>query len=165
MYWVGDSSVFLHKPRSSAEQSLPCPPRSWTASVGPTKKLGYAVPIVLLAWFRERSPPCRCLPRAFSALVFFLSLFQWIRSPAKGAALVQKGRTLLSQPWLPVWSLLQNVISSWREKDTKTYDAVREAQNNVWLFKWQTSQAGAASSAAEEGWFKMIKQKVLQNAA
>lgn len=71
MYWVGDSSVFLHKPRSSAEQSLPCPPRSWTASVGPTKKLGYAVPIVLLAWFRERSPPCRCLPRAFSALVFF----------------------------------------------------------------------------------------------
>lgn len=87
----------------------------------------------------------------------FLSLFQWIRSPAKGAASVQKGRTLLSQPWLPVWSLLQNVISSWREKDTETYDVVREAQNNVSLFKWQTSQMGAASSIAEKGWFKMIK--------
>lgn len=88
---------------------------------------------LLSCWlgFERGHLPADVYLELFQPWWFFLSLFQWIRSPAKGAALVQKGRTLLSRPWLPVWSLLQNVISSWREKDTKTYDAVREAQNNV----------------------------------
>lgn len=51
------------------------------------------------------------------------------------------------------------------EEDKKPSDVVRGAQNNVSVFERQTSQMGAASSAAGDGWFKMIKQQVLQNAA
>ena len=70
MYWVGDSSVFLNKPRSSAGQT---PPASTLlhCCFRNHQKLGCAVPIVLLAWFWERAPRCSCLPRGFSTAVIF----------------------------------------------------------------------------------------------
>lgn len=88
---------------------------------------------LLSCWlgFKRGHLPADAYLELFQPWCFFYLYSSGFIPPAKGAALVQKGRTLLSQPWLPVWSLLQNIIISWREKDTKTYDAVREAQNNV----------------------------------
>lgn len=145
MYWVGYSALFFNIPRSSAKANslllfLNCFLRSH-------KKIWDTGAFLTLFW--GRSPCCKCLPTAFSALVF-LSLFQCILSPAKGVASLEKGLTVLSQPWLPLHSLLQNALRSWRQKDTKTYDVFGGAQNNMSVFRQQTFQMGRASSAAGE---------------
>lgn len=157
MYWVGDSSVFLNRPCSSAKANSPRPPSVLLNCFLRSHKQIW-VTEVLLTLFWERSPCCNCLPPAFSALVF-LSLFQCILSPAKGVASLEEGLMLLSQPWLLLWSLLQNVISSWREKDTETRDVFGEAQTNISGFRQKTLQMGRASPAAGEGWCKIIKQE------
>lgn len=77
MYWVGDSSVFLniHFPPPPLPQAF-----SWTDSWGPTKKIW--VTEVLLTSFWERSPRCKLVPPAFSALVF-LPLFHVFLPPLR----------------------------------------------------------------------------------
>lgn len=154
MYWVGDSSVFLNIPCSSEKTNSPHPALLLNWFLRTHKKIW--VTEVLLTSFWERSPCCRCIPPAFFSISVF-TFISCILSPAKGAASVGKGLTLLS--WLPLGSLLQYVISSWREKDTKTHDVFGEAQNNISGFRQQTLQMGRASPAAGEGWLKIIRQK------
>lgn len=151
----------------AAQGKLPPPPRSCIAALGTTKN--WVALSLLSCWLGfERGHLAAAAYLEVFQRQWFLSLFQCLFSlptpPAKGATSLLKDLTLLLQPWLLGWSRLQDAISSWREEDTKPSDAVRGAQNNVSVFERQTSQMGAASSAAGDGWFKMIKQQVLQNA-
>lgn len=149
--------MFLNIPCSSVKTNSPLPPPSLAPELipeDPPKNLGYGgfVDFILrgITSLQIRTSSF------FSVSVF--TFISWIPSSAKGAAPVGKGLTLLS--WLLLGSLLQNVISSWREKDTKTHDVFGEAQNNISGFRQQTLQMGRASPAAGESWLKIIKQKM-----
>lgn len=154
MYWVGDSSVFLNIPCSSVKTNSP-PPSLAPELIpeDPQKNLGYRD----FADFILRAITSLQMHTSSFFNVSFFTFISCIPSPAKSAASVGKGLTLLS--WRPLGSLLQNAISSWREKDTKTHDVFGGAQNNISGFRQQTLRMGRVSPAAGEGWLKIIKQK------
>lgn len=147
--WV-TALCFSTYPVAVRKQTPPTLPCSWTDSWGPTKKSG----LQRFCWLHFESDHlvANAHLQLFSASVF-LPLFHVFFPVLRVGH--QLGKAWLCFPG----SHLENVISSWREKDTKTHDAFGEAQNNISGFRQQTLKMGRASPAAGEGWLKIIRQK------